>query len=66
MHFISFELVVWIIVSTALHNCMATADRVVVVIIKEFQWDQTPQPLQSGLIQHSQKNNFYKKKKKNK
>ena len=31
------------------HNCIATADRAVVVLVKEFQWDQRPQPLQNGL-----------------
>ena len=31
---------------------MATADRAVVVFVKEFQWDQRPQPLQNGLIRH--------------
>ena len=34
---------------------MATADRAVVVFVKEFQWDQRPQPLQNGLIHHSTK-----------
>ena len=29
---------------------MATADRAVVVFVKEFQWDQRPQQLQNGLI----------------
>ena len=34
------------------HNCMVTADRAVSVILKEFQWDQRPRPLQNGLIHH--------------
>ena len=34
------------------HNFIATADRAVVVLVKEFQWDQRPQPLQNGLIHH--------------
>ena len=34
------------------HNCMATADRAVVVFVKEFQWYQRPGPLQNGLIHH--------------
>ena len=45
------------------HNCMATADRAVVVFVKEFQWDQRPQPLQNGLIHHSPKIYFVFKKK---
>ena len=32
---------------------MATALRAVVVIVKEFQWDQRPGPLQNGLIYNS-------------
>ena len=34
------------------HNCKATADRAVVVFVKEFQRDQRPQPLQNSLIHH--------------
>ena len=33
-------------------NCIATADRAVVVLVKEFQWDQRPRPIQKGLIHH--------------
>ena len=29
------------------HNCMAISDRAVVVLAKEFQWDQTPLPLKN-------------------
>ena len=41
---------------------MATADRAVVVFVKEFQWDQRRQPLQNGWIHHKLKINltFYK------
>ena len=45
------------------HNCMAPADREVVVFDKEFQWDQRPQPLQNGLIHHSTKKFYVFKKK---
>ena len=40
------------------HNCMATADRAVVVFVKEFQWNQRPQPHQNGLILHKPKINL--------
>ena len=46
----------------AILNCMATADRAVVVFVKEFQWDQRPRPLQNGLIHHSLKNTLAFKK----
>ena len=39
----------------AVHNCMATADREVVVFVKELQRDQRPQPPQNSLIHHSPK-----------
>ena len=41
---------------------MATADRAVVVFVKEFQWDQRPKPLQNGLINHSHQINLVFKK----
>ena len=34
---------------------MATVNRAVVVVVKDFQRDQWPQPLQNGLIHHSPK-----------
>ena len=46
------------------HNFMATADRAVMVFVKEFQWDQRPQQLQNGLIHYSTKiNSVFKTKK---
>ena len=38
---------------------MATADWAVVVFVKEFQWDQIPQPLQNHLSHHSTKISFF-------
>ena len=38
--------------------CLATADRAAVLFVKEFQWDQSPQPLQNGLFHYSQKKLF--------
>ena len=38
-----------------LHNCMAPADRAVVVFVNEFQWDQRYRPLQNNVIQNSTK-----------
>ena len=37
------------------HNCMAKADRAVVVFVKELQWDEGPQPLQNNSIHLNQK-----------
>ena len=34
---------------------MATADSAVVVFVKEFQWDEGPQPLQNDSIHLNQK-----------
>ena len=34
------------------HNCMAIADRAVVVFVKEFHRDHRPQSLLDDLIQH--------------
>ena len=45
-------------VYSSANNCMATADRAVVVFFKEFQWDQRYHPLQFGLIHHSHTINF--------
>ena len=39
------------------HNCIATADRVVVVFIKEFQWDQRPDHLKTDSFPLTQ--NYY-------
>ena len=36
----------------ARHNFMATDDWAVVVFVKEFQWDQIPEPLLNGLVPH--------------
>ena len=30
------------------HNCIATADRAVLVLVKEFWWDQRTRPFQNG------------------
>ena len=38
---------------------MATADRAVLVFVKEFQWDPRPQPLQNSLTHHSNKLYFF-------
>ena len=41
------------------HNWMATANRVVVVFVKEFQWDQKHKPFQIGYSYHLPKIIWY-------
>ena len=36
----------------ARHNCMATADRAIVVFVQKSQWVQRTQPILTSLIQH--------------